>query len=148
MKYKDYYAILGVDRNATPDEIKKSYRKLARKFHPDVSKEKDAEEKFKAMAGRRTKRLRIRRSAPRTISWEATRQDRSSARHPTGTSISPTASLPSTISISPISLPGWAAVRDSGGAPIPMRRFPAATMKRQCASRSNRPSRHARSSWI
>ncbi len=50
MKYKDYYATLGVGRNATPDEIKKAYRKLARKFHPDVSKEKDAEENFKAVA--------------------------------------------------------------------------------------------------
>jgi curved DNA-binding protein len=47
MKYKDYYATLGVARTATADEIRASYRKLARKYHPDVSKEKDAEEKFK-----------------------------------------------------------------------------------------------------
>jgi curved DNA-binding protein len=50
MKYKDYYAILGVPRTASADEIKTAYRRLARKYHPDVSKEKDAEEKFKAMA--------------------------------------------------------------------------------------------------
>lgn len=47
MKFKDYYAILGVDRGASAEEIKAQYRKLARKYHPDVSKEKDAEEKFK-----------------------------------------------------------------------------------------------------
>ena len=47
MKYKDYYAILGVERNADEETIKKAYRRLARKYHPDVSKEKDAEEKFK-----------------------------------------------------------------------------------------------------
>src|SRR5687768_3402997 len=46
MKYKDYYAILGVAKTAGADEIKKAYRKLARKYHPDVSKEKDAKEKF------------------------------------------------------------------------------------------------------
>ncbi len=47
MKYKDYYATLGVPRDADADAIKTAYRKLARKYHPDVSKEKDAEEKFK-----------------------------------------------------------------------------------------------------
>jgi len=50
MKYKDYYKTMGVDRKATPDEIKKAYRKLARKYHPDVSKEAGAEEKFKEVS--------------------------------------------------------------------------------------------------
>jgi curved DNA-binding protein len=50
MKYKDYYQILGVPRDADADAIKKAYRKLARQYHPDVSKEKGAEEKFKEVA--------------------------------------------------------------------------------------------------
>jgi len=47
MEYRDYYAILGVTRDAAQNEIKRAYRKLARKFHPDVSKDHDAEAKFK-----------------------------------------------------------------------------------------------------
>ena len=50
MRYKDYYEILGVARTASAENIKHAYRKLARKYHPDVSKEADATEKFKDIA--------------------------------------------------------------------------------------------------
>jgi len=50
MKYKDYYAILGVPRDADEAAIKKAYRKLAHKYHPDVPKDPAGEEKFKAAA--------------------------------------------------------------------------------------------------
>lgn len=49
MEFKDYYKIMGVARDATQDEIKRAYRKLARKYHPDVSKESDAEARFKEL---------------------------------------------------------------------------------------------------
>jgi curved DNA-binding protein len=47
MQFKDYYTTLGVARDATSDEVKRAYRRLARKYHPDVSKEPDAEARFK-----------------------------------------------------------------------------------------------------
>jgi curved DNA-binding protein len=49
MQYKDYYQIMGLSRDANQDDIKRAYRKLARKYHPDVSQEKDAEAKFKEL---------------------------------------------------------------------------------------------------
>ncbi|HEX5685142.1 MAG TPA: DnaJ C-terminal domain-containing protein [Ideonella sp.] len=50
MEFKNYYATLDVEKTATPEEIKRAYRKLARKYHPDVSKESDAEARFKEVS--------------------------------------------------------------------------------------------------
>jgi curved DNA-binding protein len=50
MEYKDYYKTLGVARDASQDDIKRAYRKLARKYHPDVNKEEGAEDQFKAIS--------------------------------------------------------------------------------------------------
>ena len=47
MQYQDYYQTLGIARGASQDEVKRAYRKLARKYHPDISKEPDAEARFK-----------------------------------------------------------------------------------------------------
>lgn len=49
MEFKDYYQVMGLARDASVDDIKKAHRRLARKYHPDVSKEKDAEARFKEM---------------------------------------------------------------------------------------------------
>ena len=44
---RDYYEVLGLNRGATPEEIKKAFRRLARQYHPDVNKQADAETRFK-----------------------------------------------------------------------------------------------------
>jgi len=49
MEFKDYYTVMGLARDAAPEDIKRSYRKLSRKYHPDVSKEKDADARFKEL---------------------------------------------------------------------------------------------------
>src|SRR5205823_12053164 len=78
MKYKDYYATLGIERGATDEEIKKAYRKLARKYHPDVSKEANADEKFKEV-GEAYETLKD-RSEERRVGKEG--KDRWSEPHP------------------------------------------------------------------
>jgi DnaJ-domain-containing protein 1 len=61
VEYKDYYAVLGVPKTAGADDIKKAYRKLVRKYHPDVSKEADADVMTKELnrAGRSGKARRL-----------------------------------------------------------------------------------------
>ena len=83
MEFRDYYRILGVDKTATADEIRKAYRKLARKYHPDVSKAPDAEARMKEV-----------NEAPPTTGWAAaTGPAKSSGRRRTGT---PASSFPAT----------------------------------------------------
>ncbi|MEO1205489.1 MAG: DnaJ C-terminal domain-containing protein [Pseudomonadota bacterium] len=50
MEFKDYYGVLGLERSATEDDVKRAFRKLARKYHPDVNKDPGAEEKFKQVS--------------------------------------------------------------------------------------------------
>ena len=50
MEFRDYYSTLGIGRSATEDEIQAAYRKLARRYHPDLNKTSDAEERFKEIA--------------------------------------------------------------------------------------------------
>jgi DnaJ-class molecular chaperone len=62
MADKNYYDILGVSKDASPDDIKSAYRRLAKKYHPDVNKEPDAAEKFKEVPNDRE-------SEKETTSW-------------------------------------------------------------------------------
>src|SRR2546425_10135332 len=83
VEYKDYYKTLGVPKNATTDDVKKAYRKLARQYHPDVNKKPDAEKKFKEIneanevLGDPEKRKRYDTVGP---DWEQFAQQRTSLR--------------------------------------------------------------------
>ena len=86
MEYKDYYQIMGVARDASADDIKRAYRRLARKYHPDVSKEKDAEERFKEIG----EAYEVLRDPEKRAAYDALGRAnpvRTSARRPTGSSI-------------------------------------------------------------
>ncbi len=80
MDFKDYYDVLGVEHTATREEIKRAYRRLARKFHPDVSSEPDAEARFKEVAEAHEALIDVERRAA---------YDEIAARHSNGQSFEP-----------------------------------------------------------
>ena len=87
MEYKDYYNILGVNRNAEEKEIKKAYRKLARQYHPDVNPgDKAAEEHFKDI-NEAYEVLSDPEKRKNTISWEAVGNSGSARAETPGVSI-------------------------------------------------------------
>ena len=77
MEFKDYYKVMGVARDATEAQIKQAYRKLARKYHPDVSKEKDAEARFKEVG----EAYEVLKSPEKRAAYDQLGRDRGRARN-------------------------------------------------------------------
>ena len=116
MKYKDYYEILGVKRDAGADEIKKAYRKLAQKYHPDVTKDPGGEEKFKEVGeAYETLKDPEKRAAYDQLGSYRPGED---FRPPPGwdSAVRPSRASRSRTSISPTCSPGWAAGAAGRGA--------------------------------
>jgi curved DNA-binding protein len=113
MKYKDYYATLGVPRDADADAIKTAYRKLARKFHPDVSKEANAEEQFRKWQAYETLKDPEKRAT--TISLEVRVWDRSLSAVTGARRTRAASSSRSTTSTSPTCSPAWQDAAEAAG---------------------------------
>src|ERR1043166_9506468 len=122
MKYKDYYGIIGVARDASQDDIKKAYRKLARKYHPDVSKEAGAEEKIKEV-GEAYETLKDPENARPTIVSAATARARTFNPRRTGPNNSAMPDFLSRMSIWLTCLPGLRAAAAGHGAVAARYRF-------------------------
>lgn len=149
MDYKDYYRILGLDRGASTDEIKKAYRKLARKYHPDVSKEADASQRM-AEVNEANAVLSDPENARPTMHWPMVRagepQVREAfSRHPAGRTRTSTfaagvARHPKGMRISATSSRRCSAMRPGLGRQTPAAK---AASRPTCAARTSMPA----SSW-
>ena len=139
MLYKDYYQLLGVQRDVTVDALKKAFRKLARKYHPDVSKEADAEARMREINEAYAVLSDPEKRAAYDNSDKAINLAKISARHPIGTRDSSFLGRNTPLTKRQISaifslrcLAAWADTREAV-AVAPLRAGVAKTIMRRCS---------------